>query len=375
MAFSILHVSQPTEAGVARCVADLARDQVARGWEVVVACPGEGLLARRVREAGARHAEWPAVRAVGPAVAGELLRLGRVLAAARPGIVHLHSSKAGLVGRLARRGGVPTVFQPHAWSFHAVRGLERRAALAWERRAARLADVVVCVSDAERQEGVGMGIRASWRVVPNGVDTAALPVPSAEETAALRERLGLPDAPLALSVGRVSEQKGQDLLVAAWPEVRRRVPDAELVLVGEGPERASLEARAPAGVRFVGRRDDVPDWLGACDVLVNPSRWEGLSYVLLEAMARGRPVVATDVAGTHEALGGDAGAIVPAGDRAALADAVVARLVDGDLRRREGLAGRRRVEERFELRAATARMAELYSALAAGARVPVRADR
>ena len=357
----MLHVSQPVDAGVARCVADLVTDQVERGWRVAVACPRDGGLANEARERGAVHVDWCAEREPGLAVARETREIARVIGSLRPDLVHLHSSKAGLAGRLALRGRRPTVFQPNAWSFEAGTELVRAAALRWERLAARWTDVVVCVSDAERVRGESAGIRARWRVVPNGVDVSVFETASADDRAEARHRLGLGERPLVVCIGRLSRQKGQDVLLDAWPSVVERVPAAELVLVGNGPDEASLATRAANGVRFVGRRDDVADWLAAADVVTLPSRWEGLSFVMLEAMARARSVVATDVAGAREALDGSAGAVVPIEAPAPLAHALVERLLDPGKATAEGREGRRRIETSYDVRRTTALMAAVYA--------------
>jgi len=350
VSLSVLHVSQPVDGGVARSVSDLVSDQVGRGWRVAVASP-VGPLARQVTEVGAEHLAWRAGRAPGPASILEAGSLGRIAKRAAPDLVHLHSSKAGLAGRLAIRGNRPTLFQPHAWSFYALGGPLGRTALAWERFAARWATAIVCVSEGERADGEAAGIRANWRVVPNGVDLDVFVV---EDREAARNELGLDSRPLAVAVGRLSRQKGMDVLLAAWPEIERRVPDAQLVVIGSGPEEDELRRRA-GSARLLGARDDVPSWLAAADVLVVPSRWEGLAYVVLEAMAAGRSVVATDVAGMREALG-DTGVLVPPEDPAALAVAVA-----GALKRPHGAGARERVERLYDVRRATQRMADLYA--------------
>jgi glycosyltransferase involved in cell wall biosynthesis len=363
MSLSVLHVAQPTDGGVARCVLDLVGDQVSRGWEVVLASPGHGDLAGGAEALGAGHAKWEAARQPGPAAVSEARALARVIGSLGPDLVHLHSSKAGLAGRLALRGGRPTVFQPHAWSFEAVRGVVRLGAIAWERLAARWTHAIVCVSEAERGQGARAGIRAPYRVIPNGVDLVAWSPATGEERAAARRRLDLEDGPLAVCVGRLSEQKGQDVLVEAWPTVAERVPSARLVLVGGGPEEDRLRSLAGPGIDLVGPRNDAGDWYAAADVVVAPSRWEGMSLVLLEAMASARSVVATDVPGAREALGGEAGEIVPVGDAHRLAEALVERLLDPGRAAAEGTAGRRQAESAHDLRTATGAMAELYEAL------------
>jgi glycosyltransferase involved in cell wall biosynthesis len=348
---SVLHVTQPVDGGVARCVADLVADQIGRGWRVGVACPPGGPLLEAVRSVGADHLVWPARRHPGLRVPAEARAVSRIVSAWNPELVHLHSSKAGLAGRLSLRGRRPTLFQPHAWSFFAVGGPVRTGALAWERLAARWADAVVCVSGGERAAGEQAGIGAEWRVVPNGIDLEAFRPASDAERDRARKEAGLGSGPVAVCVGRLSRQKGQDLLVEAWPEVLRRVPEAQLVLVGGGPDEEALRSRA----RVVGEQEDVHSWLAAADVVVQPSRWEGLAYVVLEAMASGRNVVATDVAGMREALG-DTGTIVPPEDPVRLAEAVAERLLNGS----PGTAARERVASLHNVADATAAMARLY---------------
>lgn len=355
----VLHVSQPTDAGVARYVASIAPRQIARGWRVVVACP-PGPLATDAVSAGAEHVAWDAGRSPGPSSLAETRRLRRLVDAVCPDLVHLHSAKAGLAGRLARLPG-PVVYQPHAWSFEAVGGTVKRAARAWERNAARRCDALICVSETEMRAGLDAGVVGPYVVIHNGVDLSQLQPADDDQRAAARDRLGLLGGPLVVCVGRLSRQKGQDVLLRAWPVVQQRVFGASLVLVGDGPERAALEGLTEEGVVLVGQRDDVADWIAAADVIVIPSRWEGMSLLMLEAMARARSIVATDVAGAREALGTEAGTVIPPEDPGALADAVTARLLDPKLARREGQAGRSRAEEMFDIARTEQALAETYA--------------
>lgn len=363
----VLHVAQPTTAGVPRVVAQLVADQVARGWDVAVAGPDGGHLRPGVEAAGARWLPWEATRAPGPVVAGETRRLARIVREQDPALVHLHSAKAGLAGRLALRGQRPTVFQPHAWSFLAVSGPVRRASVAWERWAARWASAVVVVSDDERVEGEAAGVRARWELVPNGVDVAGRPAPADGQRAAARAALGVGPGPLAVCVGRLCRQKGQDRLVEAWPAVARARPDAVLVLVGDGPDLDAVRGSAPPGVVLAGAVDDADPWLLAADVVALPSRWEaGLSLVAMEAMRAARPVVIGRVAGAASLARARAGEVVDvdAPDGVArLAAALLRRLDDPALVRAEGAAGRRLVEAEHDVRRTTARVAALYPSL------------
>ncbi|HEU5038715.1 MAG TPA: exopolysaccharide biosynthesis polyprenyl glycosylphosphotransferase [Nocardioides sp.] len=340
----VLHVSQPTTEGVARVLLGYVRDQVTRGWTVTVACPPRSWLADAAEAAGATTVPWSARRSPGPSVPGEARRLRRIVRQVDPDVVHLHSAKAGLVGRLVIRGRRPTIFQPHAWSFEAVRGPVRRASLAWERWAQRWTTELVCVSAAERLTGERHGIQTAATLARNGVDPAQF-AGSGEERRIARDVLGLPETPIAVCIGRLTEQKGQHDLLDAWELVRPRVGDATLVLVGDGPDRDDLEERASSddSVVLVGNRVDVRAWLAAADVVVAPSHWEGMAVVPLEAMAAARSVVATQVAGMAESVPRGAGALVPVGDTVTLATEVARRLSDPALALREGLHGRRHV--------------------------------
>ncbi len=356
----VVHVAQPTTEGVARCVTGLVQHQLAAGLRVTVVCPDEGWLAAEVEASGARHVPWAARRSPGPTVARETWRLRSILRDLRPSLVHLHSAKAGLAGRLALRGAVPTVYQPHAWSFLAVRGTLRRVTLTWEATAVRWAWRVVCVSEAECEDALTLGVPLAGRarVVPNGVDTDRF---APRDRAAARARLGLPEGPLAVCVGRLSEQKGQDRLLAAWPTVTDAVPGARLALVGEGPWRERLSSAAGEGVAVVGNSADPRDWYASADVVVVPSRWEGMALVPLEAGASGRSVVMSDVAGAREAVVPGTGQVVPQEDPAALAAALAERLRDRAHADREGAAAREHVVADYGLQATGAQMLEVYA--------------
>jgi glycosyltransferase involved in cell wall biosynthesis len=368
------------DAGVARVVIDLTRTQLASGLHVTVACPAGGILADGVRALGADVRLWEATRSPGPALVSEVRRLARVVAEVRPDLVHAHSAKAGLAGRLAVRGRIPTVFQPHAWSFEAVGGVTAALAVGWERWGARWSTRTVCVSEAERTTGLRAGVQGRWSVLPNGIDTERFH-PAAVDTvrAGIEQLAGVdPAAPLVVCVGRLCRQKGQDVLLSAWDEVVRRVPKARLVLVGDGPDRAALRQLAPDSVLFAGAVADPVPWYQAADLVVLPSRWEGMALAPLEAMACGRPVVVTDVAGARESLppghaphAGEAGhwkrCLVPAENPAVLSGAVAELLLDPLLRESLGHQGRRYVQSTHDVRHTAEAVAGVYRELLGGA--------
>ncbi|MGP4045616.1 glycosyltransferase family 4 protein [Streptomyces sp. 2A115] len=361
----ILHVTQPVEGGVARVVTDLVATQLATGLRVTVACPEGGALADTLSALDCTVLRWDATRSPGCRLPGEVRRLARILRDLRPDLVHAHSAKAGLAARLAGRGHVPTVFQPHAWSFDAADGVVARLALGWERFGARWAARVLCVSEAERRTGERCGITALWRVVPNGVDTRRF----RPEGSSARSGEG----PLVVCVGRLCRQKGQDVLLEAWPEVARRVPGARLVLVGDGPDADRLRSAAPASVEFAGAAPHAGPWYRAADVVVLPSRWEGMALAPLEAMACARPVVVTDVDGARESLppGHPSHCLVPPEDPDALARALTALLRDEQLRAALGAQGRRHVLAAHGLRHATDAVTDVYRELLGVVTTPV----
>lgn len=284
-------------------------------------------------------------------------------------MVHLHSSKAGLVGRLVVRRRVPTIFQPHAWSFLAVGAKQARGIALVERFLDRWTSVLICGSDDERQVGRRAGIRTDARVIRNSVDTDRFPARDDAERRASREALGLSMVPTAVCVGRLCEQKGQDVLLAAWPAVLAVVPSAMLVLVGDGPLAEEFSARAVPRVVFAGWRDDVAPWLAAADVVVQPSRYETLSLATLEAMSTGRSVVVSDAGGTSEALDDLSGGVVPVEDAHSLAEQISLRLGDPARTRAEGESARRRVVATFGRQAWASAMVAATEAAASGIRL------
>ncbi len=362
----ILHVAESTDGGVGVFVAALVQRQLGHGDEVGVAAPSAGPVPGRLVAAGARHLAWEATPQPGRTVPGELRSLARTLRAFDPDVVHLHSSKAGFVGRLLVRGRRPTILQPHAWSFFAREGKVRDATLAWERAAARWAHVVLCVSEDERRLGREAGVAADYRVLPNGVNLEHFPRLGPGARSAARRALGLGDGPLVVCAGRLHRQKNQHGLLDAWPAVRAAVPGARLVLVGDGPDGDALRARAVEGVELVGSTDDVRPWFAAASLVAQPSRWEGMSLSLLEAMACGRSVVVSDVPGMAEVVTGGVGALVPPEDASALARAICERLADRARADAEGAAGRARIEAHHDRDTQHEGIDRLYAELTGG---------
>ncbi|MDF0530676.1 glycosyltransferase [Tsukamurella sp. 8F] len=368
----ILHVTQ-SDGGVASVVTDLVRDQAERGWDPVVACPAGTVLAQLVQRDGVEYRQWEATRSPGISVPAETARLRRIIDEVRPDVVHLHSSKAGMVGRLLLRGRIPTIFEPHLWSFDAQGGAIAKPALLWERFATRWTDSFLCVSDDELAAGRAAGITGPAEVVFNGVDTSRI-VPG--DRAAARASLGLGDGPIALCLARLAPLKGQDFLLQAWPDVLAQVPDATLMFVGDGPlagELAALPGGTHPSIRWEGFSSDPVPYLAACDVVVVPSRAEGMALVPLEALASGRPVVGYAVSGMRHTVGDCAGTVLEIGDVPGLAREVARRLADRTLAADEGRRGRARAVEVLDQNAASQQVAELVERVASRSRAQVHA--
>jgi glycosyltransferase involved in cell wall biosynthesis len=330
---------------VAICVRDLVHAAVRSGYHVTVACPATGDLAAWAVERGAVWARLEMRRSPHlsdlPAVM-QVRRLARSHA-----LVHLHSSKAGAVGRIALASLGPerplSVFTPHGWSWLGGGWLAPAYRLI-EQILLPLTAAVVAVSEEERSAGrAALGADAGRiRVIPNGVDLARF---SADGPAAART-----GDPLVVSVGRLSYARGPDVAVAAL--ARMRTPAVRLRLVGDGEDWERVEQQVSelglAGrVEFAGFRPDPAPDFRAADVVIVPSRYDGMALVLLEAMASGAAIAATRVAGAS-ALGG-AGLLVPVEDPASLAIAVDALLADPVRRRELGKAARSRAAEHYSL--------------------------
>ncbi len=349
-------------SGLGEHMLTLAAELMGR-WDVAIVCPptrsGRSLLAR-AREAGLR-AQPLEVRDM-PSQADLVAWLQT-----RPvDIFHCHAG-IGWEGHhglyAARAAGVPVVVRTE----HLPNLLTDPRQQADHARAVDLVDGVICVSDGVRASYARSGIpERKLRAISNGIR----PRRPRPDRLGLRRQLGLhPSARIALTVGRLVEQKGYDLLLRAAPRIVAEQHEAILAWVGVGPLEGELRAAVGAlglegRVRFLGRRRDVPAILAASDVLVLPSRFEGLPLVALEAMAAGVPVVGTRVCGTSEVVvDGETGRLVEPGDAGALAVAVLAVMRDPERATRWGEAGRQRAARLFGAARMAARTAALYDEL------------
>ena len=295
-----------------------------------------------------------------------LIRLTDFLSRSRYSIVHTHTSKPGIVGTLAARwAGIPGIIHTvHLFPFHEETGRIATAAyVGAERVAVRWCDRIVTVSEFQRDWALRVGIGKPRQIVsiPNGVPTER--AHSRRSRAEVRAELGIGDAFMMLSTGRLAEQKGLEYLIRAAALLRKDMPSAKIALAGDGPlkqplSRLILDLGVEEKVALLGLRSDVGDLLAACDLVVLPSLWEGLSISLLEAMAAGKPVVTTTVGGNREVTNnGETAVLVPPKDPVSLAEAIRTLATDGSRLEELGRKGQEAQRERYTLR----RMLDAYS--------------
>jgi glycosyltransferase involved in cell wall biosynthesis len=342
-------------------VLDLAGGLRAGGWRPIVAGPRDGALFDRFAAAGVEAVELATDR-LRPAT---LLRLAVLVRRRGVALVHSHGKGAGLYGRLvARVTGVPAIHTLHGIHFERYGAARRRAYLAMERRLSRWTRVVVNVSPAQEAEGLALRLfsPAQSRVIVNGIDAAGLErraLPSVEARKALA--LDTMEA-VAGCAARFDEVKRLDVLLRAIAILGDAAP--ALALIGDGPEKARLHALAAAlgirdRVRFTGEIVDAARVFRAFDVYTAPSRKEGMPLAVLEAMALGLPVLATDITAHRDLLGAPAGALVACTPEA-FAAGLSALLGDATARARLGADNRRRAHAGFDLRAMVRAVDALY---------------
>jgi glycosyltransferase involved in cell wall biosynthesis len=350
--------------------------QMKRGHKVTLVCGPqtgpEGQLLDRARAEGVDLRVVPSLwRELSPAkdawVVADLVRLLRQL---RPDLVHTHSSKAGIVGRWAARiARVPHVVHTvHGFSFHDYAG-GRDLYLTLERLSARRADRLIFISEPLRRlaEERGVGRPEQYAVVPSGIELSPFREGAAAEQSG---ELGLATGvPTVGTVARLVDGKGHSQILEMAPTIIAQVPDAQFVFVGAGPLQPALESESRRSgledrVRFLGLRQDVPHLLRHFDVFLLPTLWEGMGRVFLEAQAAGVPVVANRVEGVTDVVQhGETGFLVTPGETGAMAAHVVRLLLDSELRRTMGEAGRAFVDERFSDRTMVARLEQVYEEL------------
>jgi len=341
---------------------------IQEGMDVRIGCT-PGKYTPELRARGYQMAALPIARSRNPLPhLRSLWRIYRYLRRERIDILHVHTPIAAFIGRFAAfLARTPLVFYTaHGFYFHGeMPPARRRLHVAMEKLGARLGDFVFTCSEEDRRAAIELGICKPDRVktILNGIDLkrfdpARFPPETRERT---RRELGIDAlAPVVTISGRLVREKGYFEFFEAAALCLPRLPNARFLVLGDVlesdhdaakdtlMERVNQLAIRPAVV-FTGMRDDMPEMLLASDVFVLPSYREGMPYSILEAMAMGLPVVATNIRGCREEVAdGKTGYLVPTRDARALAERIAALLEDPGRARAMGQAGRRRVEQSFE---------------------------
>lgn len=343
----LLHIVGDSRfGGAGRIILRLSDIAHAEGWQVDILTT-DPIFQRAVKQHGLGLVDLDVIRReIRPLwdLAG-LVRLSKFLLRQRYTIVHTHTSKGGFVGRLAAQiSRVPVIVHTvHGFAFHErTPRCPRLFYSSLERIASRWCDRLVSVSEFHRRWALELGIcnRSKILAIPNGI--APLPKPELAR-AELRRQLNVRERDfLILSMARLAPDKGLDSLIAAASLLLRVERGFQIVIAGDGPERVGLEELARSlgvsdWVTFLGFREDVSDLLAASDLILLPSLREGLSIALLEAMAAGKPIIATNI-GSHRELAaqGEIARLVPPSDPPALCEAILQMAADPALRSRLG---------------------------------------
>lgn len=340
---------------------DIAAKAQAQGHTIEVLVGGNGPYAELLRERGLkvvslRHLVRP-IRPQSDATA--VLECRQALKRFGPDLLHAHSTKAGLVGRVAAKlAGRPVVFTAHGWAFtEGIPERSRRLAIFLERHAAKISDAIICVSEYDRRLALhlGVGNEALLTRIHNGV----LDVPTE-----MRANHSGNGPVKIISVARLDAQKDHALLIDALATIKD-IP-WELELIGDGPLTESIRARANSlgigeRVLFSGLCNDVPERLSKADLFVLASGFEGFPLSILEAMRANLPVIASDVGGVSESVvEGTTGFLVSKGDKDALANRLRLLITHPELRMRLGLQGRSFYEREFSFDVMYNRTFEIY---------------
>ena len=334
-------------AGGAEHLSQLVRVLIPDGWRVTVACTEDGPFANRWREVGAEvvHIDMMRRRINGMAVR----QLRNLLRQRRFDLVHCHGTRAAFFTCLAQLGirKTPTLYTVHGFSFRKTMSpVGRMFYRLIERFLCKRADHVIFVSYTDARDVQARRLLGSARlsVIPNGVDL---------ERFSAQRPMERSQGPVVATVSRLVEQKGVESFVEAAGIVSRRLPGCEFWIVGDGPLRSKLATRARAvgldgNCFFLGASEEVEKVLATADLFVLPSLWEGLPIALLEAMAAGLPVIATDTTGSREVIErSGVGILVPRRRAGALADAILRLLQDRSLRERMGVRAREAVAKHY----------------------------
>lgn len=301
-----------------------------------------------------------------------LFKIKRILKKEKPDIVHLHTSKAGFIGRIAAKfAGVPVCFyMPHGHIFYGYTNFVlTKIYIMLERFGAGFCNAIITLSDVEARDFLARNIaeKDKFFTIHNGIDLKGYQAIDANKLKELRNevKLGV-SAPVITVISRLEPVKGLEIFLQALGEVVKTIPQFMALVVGSGRLREGLEEKAKAlnlegKIRFLGYRTDIKEIISISDIIVDPALNEGLGLVILEAQALGKPVLATRVGGIPEVIiDNQTGILVPAGDFKSLAGEMIRLLRDAELAARLAREAKKRIELEFSKDKMISRLVELY---------------
>jgi glycosyltransferase involved in cell wall biosynthesis len=280
----------------------------------------------------------------------------------RPTLLHTHTTKAGILGRVAGwMTRTKTIHTPHGHLFYGYFGKgKERCYVFLEKLAARFCERIITISEDERREYLQRGIGNAKKVVTvyNGIDTRQFPGDEKKVRAELRIAQ---QVPVVGFVGRMEQVKGPHLFVEAAIRIQNTVSKAHFIMVGDGPMKEELMKKAQGlpHFHFVGYREDITDAIAALDLIIIPSLNDGFNLVAVEAMASSKPIVATAVGGLPEVVG-EGGTLVRPDDTTGLAQKTIQLIKTPELRKKLGEKGRKRAETLFDWDVCLQRTLDIY---------------
>ena len=298
----------------------------------------------------------------------------RIIKKYNPLIVHTHSSKAGLMGRLAAKlAGTPIIVHtPHGHVFFGYFGpFKTKLFIIFEKLASRITDKIVALTNREKKDHILFKIAEEdkFSVIYSGIELNILKESSSEEKQNLKKELGIPENSLIVgTAGRLVPVKGPEFLVRASKYIISKYPDTYFMFTGDGPleqdlKRKALEMGVSDNIIFLGWRDDLAKIISIYDIFVLPSLNEGMGRVLVEAMALGKSIVASNVGGIPDLVThGKNGFLVPPKNPKELAKYIQVLLEDKDKREKMGLAGKE-MASNFTSERMVEKIANLYKKL------------
>ncbi|HRY37008.1 MAG TPA: glycosyltransferase family 4 protein [Candidatus Magasanikbacteria bacterium] len=362
----ILYLITKSEAGGAQThVVDLCNYFKNKENEIVVMSSGNGWLKTECDKMGVRFVEnryfsnKPCPRRLFNAIK----EIRKFAGEFKPDIVHCHSSSAGILGRLAIKGKIRTIYTAHGWGFNIGMKPWIKYPVLWlEKLCARYTDTYICVAEFVKQLGLKYNLapEKKFKVIYNGVSLADINQSKIIRRGGLKSKIGI------IFVGRLAEPKKPELTIEAISLLPEEIKNnIKFTIIGDGPKRYLLEKIAndkKIKVEFKGalEKSEALKELEKADIFVFISSWEGFPYTILEAMSYGLPVITSDVGGTSEAVNEQNGILVK-NEVGQIRDAILKLVSDRELRLIMGEQGRRDIATKFSLEQMVNEIEKVYN--------------